>query len=170
MIAAALALGASYDNVLLKIHAKVFPKMIMTDTEIARKSFDGSIVIGIVYESGERSDAEHLKRLIGELYPRIGAYALRIELYGYRTFLGKPEVSASALFLLNGSSRNLQHAVSYAKEHSIVTYAYNPAYLKQGVLMSLYIDQKTRPYLNLSEAKSYNIRFSNILLKIAKLL
>ena len=60
--------------------------------------------------------------------------------------------------------------MEFAREHSIVTYAYNPSYLKEGVLMSLYIDQKTRPYLNLTEAKSYNIRFSNILLKIAKLL
>jgi hypothetical protein len=115
-------------------------------------------------------DAEHLQRLIEELYPRIGSYTLRVELLAYRTFQRKAEISASALFLLNGSSRNLHHAVGFAKEHSIVTYAYNPAYLKQGVLMSLYVGQKTRPYLNLSEAKSYNIRFSNILLKIAKLL
>lgn len=170
LIAAVLTLHAAYDTVLLKMHAKVFPKMIMTDTEIDRKAVDGAIVVGIVYDQGEVGDARRLQALIEELYPDIGAYRLEVRLLPYSRFDEPSPPSASALFLLDSSSKNVRKAVAYAQRHALVTYAYNPAYLKQGVLLSLYIDQKTRPYLNLSEAKSYNIRFSTILLKIAKLL
>lgn len=170
LIATALTLQAAYDTVLLKMHAKVFPKMIMTDTEIDRKVIGGAIVVAILYDRGEAGEAHRLQTLIEELYPSVGAYRLEVQIIPYSRFDEPSPLLASALFLLDSSSGNVRKAVVYAQEHALVTYAYNPAYLRQGVLLSLYIDQKTRPYLNLSEAKSYNIRFSTILLKIAKLL
>lgn len=77
--------------------------------------------------------------------------------------------SAQMLFLLNSSELNIEKAVKFSNEHTIITMSYDAKYLEKGVSLSLFLGRKVAPYINMGVFRKTGIELDNVLLRISKI-
>lgn len=161
------ALAEPYNNGMLNMHAKVFPKMLLSDTKIDDKLVNGSIKIIILYTEEDLIIANKLKTQIIHLYPLLKEYPLHVVLKEYQQF--DPAENATAYYELFGDKKSIQNINKWGQKNSRITFSYQSDYLDYGTLMSLYISDKVSPYINTEVLKQSNIILDNIIYKIAKI-
>lgn len=157
----------SYTNTMINIHAKVFPKILLSDTRIEEKLVDETIHIIILYSQEDYPIADRLRKQILNLYPRLKNYPLNITLKEYSSF--DPSESASAYYELLGDKKSILNVNKIAQKNSVITFSYSSDYLEYGTLMSLYIGNQVSPYINTETLKQSHIVLDTIIYKIAKL-
>ncbi|MDQ7067986.1 MAG: hypothetical protein Q9M40_08435 [Sulfurimonas sp.] len=156
-----------YNSDLLHIHATIFPKILLTDTQLQKKLVDGKIKIIILHSQQDQESAEKLKQEILSLYPTIDNTPLSISLQQYNNV--KDLEVATAYYELNGEINAIAHVNKIALKNRRITFSLNESYLSFGTLFSLHIGKKVSPVINISSLKRSKIILNNIIFTIVRI-
>lgn len=156
----------TYNEVLLKAQASIFPKIMLLDKKLPNKLIDGKIVYTIVYDKNDYQTALDIRKFIDENYDGyFDEYEYKINLVEFSDLSN--ETQASAIYVLN-TSININRVAKVAKEKGIVAFSYDLDNLKQGLLFSLLLEKSTVLYLNKENLDTQKIDFLDSLLQIVK--
>lgn len=159
-------LGASYDDDILEMYAKLTPRILLMST--LKKQPDKNVGICLLHE---KCDSK-ISLLLGEkmlTYNRKGSQDVRLNV---KSVHYKDLVLCSGsemLFLFATDEFNLKKAVAFANERRILSVAYDAKALERGADVSLFIGRKVVPYLNVSSINAKGIGFENILFRVSKI-
>ena len=157
-----------YDPLLLRAQASIFPKIVLLDKDISKKTTGDKVVFTIVYKEQDKKVAHQFKDLIKDKYrSSLGNKGMVINLTTFEDF--DYASNASAYILLQGPKDLFKKVVSHASINNRILFSYSYTDFKYDALISLYVKEKTYIYLNKSSVKLYDISFSPIFYKIAKI-
>lgn len=159
--------GYSYDDLLLKADAAIFPKIMLMDKKIKNKLIDNKIIYVIVYNKDDYEIALHEKEYIENSFKKhMGSYPYKIDLvtFSHLSFNTK----ASAFYVLKSSIDNIKKAANIARKKEIISFSYDVNNLKHGLLFSLVIENSTILYLNKEYLHTKKIDFVDYLLSMAR--
>ena len=163
--------AAVYDHDTLNIFAKITPRFIFLSS--VHKSIKKEIRICIFSDEMESKAVDSFTKNLHSQYPNgIKNYPLEVITLLYSDLDEKSIQKchdAQIMFLFNSSTKSIQKAVLYAKEHQILTISYDEKLLQNNVDISLFIGRKTVPYINLESIKNKGISLNNTLLRISKI-
>lgn len=156
--------GYTYNKLLLKAQASIFPKIIMLDKKVDRKLINGEIVYVIVYEKDDYYTALEIKEFIRSNYKdNMNRYSYRVDLVEHSEF--SDETQATAIYALN-SDKHIHKIAHSAIKKGIISFAYDINYLKYGILFSLMLEKSTVIYLNKEDIDTKRIDFVDSLYQI----
>jgi len=156
----------TYNEILLKAQASIFPKIVLLDKKLSKKLIDGKIVYTIVYDKNDYQIALDIEKFIDENYNGyFDEYEYKISLVEFSDLSN--ETQASAIYALN-TSVNIKKVAKIAKEKGIVAFAYDLENLKEGLLFSLLLEKSTILYLNKENLDTQKVDFLDSLLQIVK--
>ncbi len=163
-----LLFGYEYDELTLKAQATVFPKLLLLDQDVSKKLVDDQIQFSIVYQEGERREAQKVKAFIEKQFGKtLGAYKLNVIIESYEK-VQKGEKS-TAYYILNSRDDQMQKVAQIGMDHNLIVYTYDKQNFQNSILISLAIKDSTIIYLNKEMLKSYKINFVDALYQIVKL-
>jgi len=155
----------SYNDTIIKIEAKLFPKIALLEENI-QNSHSKFLSITIFTNEVDTLFAYNFKKAIELQYPKdFSSKKVRVDV---KQFSLKTAQKVDAIIILNHTSTKLKKITKWANKNAIVSFSYDPYYLKHGVLASIYIGKTTQPYLNSSIMKKYGFRFNAFLLQLCK--
>lgn len=158
--------GYSYNELLIKAQNAIFPKILLLDKNLDQKLVDGEISYTIVCETSDYHTALALKEQMDKRYrQRLGGYPFKVRVVRFEEFTAQNRTTA--LYVLN-SENDIDNVTRLARESGIITFAYDMAKLKEGVLLSLVVEKSTIIYLNKNSLPDYNIDFVDSLYQIVK--
>lgn len=135
------------------------------DYNFQKKSVNKTIAIVLLYERGEYKSAQFLKKQIIKKYANgIKSYKLHIKLVNYKKL---NSTHANIYYMFPSSKRNTLKAIKKANRENAITFAYTKEDLKYGIMISLEVDKKTKPLLNLEAIRENNISLRPILIDIS---
>lgn len=165
LILSSLLLARNYDQTIIDIESKLFPKMALLEKRV-EKSSSPYLNISIVANEMDFDVAQGFKTNIESSYPnamlnkKIITKVIRFEDLKTQT--------PDAIIVLHDSKETLRAIASWANERKIVSFAYDPSYLEDGFLASIYIEKSTKPYLNAQVIKKFGFIFNTYLLRLSK--
>lgn len=159
----------TYDPLLLRAQASIFPKIILLDQDLNKKSPNEEIVISIVSTSLDLRAAQQLQKLIKDKYGNsLGDKRLAVDVTTFEHF---NQISlATAYIILQGSEPLIEKIVSHASSHERIVFSYSYSDFVYKSLISLHVKEKTYVYLNKSAIKLYGIKFLPVFYKITKII
>ena len=159
----------TYDPLLLRAQASIFPKIILLDQDLSRKSPDDEIVITIVSTSRDPHIAEQLQKIIEDKYDgSLGNKILTVNVTTFDEF--DSNALATAYIVLYGSESLIEKVVSHASSHERIVFSYSYSDFVYDTLISLHVKEKTYVYLNKSAIQSYGIRFLPVFYTLTKII
>jgi len=157
----------SINDSLLKIHAVLLPKIYLMDYNFKNKIKDNTITIAILYDANSYRNAVSLDEKIKDRYKnKIQDYNVKTVLLPYNKV---STFNANLYYLFPSNIKNIKRTVKKAKEVKALTFSYLNNDLKDGIVLSLEIGKKVKPIINLNAAKSADITFRPVLLKISNI-
>jgi len=167
LLAVVFLYADKYNDTLLSIQAKVFPGILMMDTDLEQKLSNGAVSILLLHAPSDEFSAKQFRHAILNHYPDgIGTYPLIVQT-GSEIPVGTPP---TALIVMQLEPALLEEAIRYAIEQRRLLFAYDNSDLSKGAMVSLYLGKRTAPYLNPQTIKEANIVFKPVLLSISRLL
>lgn len=164
----AMLFGYEYDELTLKAQATVFPKLLLLDQDVSKKLVDNHILFSIVYQEGERREAQKVKGFIEQQFHNtLGSYKFKVIVESYEDI--QEDIQATAYFILNSVDSQMQKVAQIGIDHHLIVYTYDKNNFQNSVLISLAIKDSTIIYLNKKMLKSYKINFVDALYQIVKL-
>ena len=161
--------GGSYDPLLLRAQASIYPKIILLDQELAAKTTNNKVLISIVTTERSNRIAEHLKNSINRKYKNtLGNNKLTINIITFEEIKKAPV--ATAYIAMEAMETPFKKLVSHASDHSRIVFSYNYTDFKYNALISLHVKEKTYIYFNKPAVQLYNIKFMPIFYKIIKVM
>jgi len=161
------AFAMPINDSLLKIHAVLMPKIYLMDSNFKEKLQNNSIEIAILYEPKNYKDALSLKEKIDARYQhKIQSYNITTTLVSYADI---NSINANIYYLFPTDKSAIKSVIEKAKEVKAITFSYAKKDLKEGVMLSLEVDTKVKPIINLGAAKISDITFRPVLLKISRI-
>ncbi len=162
-------MAISIDPLLLKAQASIFPKIMLLDTGISNKTNEKKLIFSIVYADKERSSAKRLKKMIESEYKdKLGELGLEVRLDEIKKFTSKND--AAAYYIFDASSPEVNKVVSHAQKRNRICFGYNYKDFGKDVLISLFVKERTYIYLNKSVLSEYQVKFTPIFYRIAKVI
>jgi hypothetical protein len=150
---------------LLNMHATLLPKIYLMDYNFQKKSLNKTIAITILYERSEYKGAQFLKKQILKKYANgIKSYKLNVQLVNYNKL---NNTHANMYYMFPSNKKHTLKAVEKANKENAITFAYDKEDLKYGIMISLEVDKKTKPLLNLEAIRENNISLRPILIDIS---
>ncbi|WP_200763664.1 hypothetical protein [Nitrosophilus alvini] len=157
-----------YNDTVVEIEAKVYPKIIFFDKDYEKKLVNKTVILAILYEKKDLYIARKMKKFIEKNYgKRILEYPLKVKMYEYRIFT--VDIPATAVIFLSGPKKELIRAAKIAKLKKILSFVYDPLYLKYGAMISLNIGRDIKPLLNACAVKEAGIRLKADFVSICKI-
>lgn len=156
----------SYHETILDVFARVLPKIILSNqpSELPLEQ----IRICILHETGDGLSAEYLSHRIETLYAK-GIRGVEVTSFRQRY----EEISlcrdATALMLMQTDEARLAEAAKFARSHHLFSAAYRPSALSHGIIFSLDIGSRVRPYINVAAAKESRVPIGSALLQISRI-
>ncbi|MDD2789883.1 MAG: hypothetical protein PHU40_04370 [Sulfurimonas sp.] len=165
LILSALLHAKEYDETVMDIEAKLFPKIAILEEKIAQNP-SPYLSITILYKEADYAVAERFKQKIESTYPKkIRDKNVRVNLAQF----GLSHITdTDALLVLAHEAEELETIALWANKNKILTFAYEPASLEYGLVSSIYIGRTTKPYLNAKAIKKYDFVFDSYLLQLSK--
>ena len=159
----------TYDPLLLRAQASIFPKIILLDKDLAKKTLDNKVVITIVSTEQDQHVAQEVKNSIEAKYGgHLGNKNLDINVITFENF--NQESLSTAYIILQGTESSFDNVVSYASSHSRIVFSYSYTDFRHKSLISLYVKEKTYIYVNKATVQLYGINFLPIFYKIIKII
>ena len=160
------AFGYSYDDLVLKAQASIFPKIILLDKKIENKLIDDKLVYTIVYDKDDYHTALSIKDFINKNFQgRLDKYNYKIDLVDFENFSLKTE--ASAIYVLN-IKEPIEKIANIARAKGIISFSYDINNLKKGLMFSLVIEKSTVLYLEKENLYTKKIDFVEALLQMVR--
>jgi len=157
------------NNSLLKVHATLFPKMILMDYNFEKKLCDETIVLALIYDQQDQKSAQLLKDEIEAKYHnRIYNHPLKIVLSSYKDALSK-QLHATSYYLFPSYKKSIKALITLAAQEHSLTFTYRNTDLKLGAIISTEIAKRVKPIINIDALKREEISLRPILLKISKI-
>lgn len=161
--------AGTYDPLLLRAQASIFPKIVLLDQDLDKKTPGDEVVITIVSTALDPHIAQQLRKSIEDKYRgRLGSKSLTVNVTTFEEF--SPNTLATAYIVLHGSESLIEKVVSYASSHERIVFSYSYSSFIYKALVSLNVKEKTYVYLNKSAIQLYNIRFFPVFYNIAKII
>lgn len=158
--------GYSYDDLLVKAQTTLFPKIMLLDRKLDEKLVDGKILYLIAYEENDAVAAAEIRNLLESTYPgTLEGWHVEFRTVPFEAINGQTE--ATAIYALH-SQGNIGRVAELARKKGILTFGYEIAYLKQGLLLSLMVEKSTVLYLSSNSLLEYDVDFVDVLYQIAK--
>lgn len=155
-----------YDNNIMTIEAKLFPKILVLEESIKENS-SGKLIIAIVANKENLYAAMIFKNKILSNYPNtIDGKKVTVYVSNFKN-LNKEHIDG--IIVLGHASEELKEIALWANQNKIVSFVYDYSNLKYGFLASIYIGKTTKPYLNKSTILKYNFTFDAYLLQLSKI-
>ncbi|MDD2790422.1 MAG: hypothetical protein PHU40_07130 [Sulfurimonas sp.] len=161
---ATLFASGVYNQNILNIQAKVFPKIILSDNHLEDKLQDNSVVLTILYEEIDANAAQILKKSIEKNYPSLKNYKLEVILTKYNDF--KSDRLSSSYFFLLGDTKQITQISNVLTTKSRLSFAYDDRYLDFGVIFGLKMSSKIDILLNLKKLKESKIELQNSIFNV----
>lgn len=166
LIFASTVYGYTYKDVLIKAQVAVFPKILLLDKKLNEKLVDNKIVLIIAHEERDRKTAIAVKNLLSEHYKGfLSSYGFEIEIMEFSRITEDTDVTA--IFALN-SATYMCDLSKIAVAKGIVTFVYNIAHLKDGLMFSLVLEKNTVLYLNKKNLRKDTTDFIDALYELVK--
>ncbi|MDO9265547.1 MAG: hypothetical protein Q7U00_00535 [Sulfurimonas sp.] len=166
LIFANFAYGYSYDDLLLKAQASIFPKILLLDKKIGDKLIEGRVIYTIVYEKNDYNTALEINKFIDANYNgHFNGYAYKINLVEFSNLSSSTQ--ASVIYALN-SDKDMKKVADFAREKGIIAFSYDVKNLKTGLLFSLVLEKSTVLYMNKENLYIQKINFVDSLLQMVK--
>lgn len=161
-----MAYGYSYNHILLKAQASIFPKILLLDKKLGEKLIDKKIIYTVAYEKDDYHTALEVAKLIKENYnERFDTYSYKINLVEFSDL--SYDTKATVIYALN-SDTYIQEVAKIAKQNGIITFAYDINNLKNGLLFSLMLEKSTVLYLNKDNLYVNKVEFVDSLLQMVR--
>ena len=169
MMFACCSWANTYDPLLLRAQASLFPKIVLLDRHLDQKAPDGEVMLTIVSTGADRHVAQQLQKIIeGKYGNSLGNNNMTVTVTTFEDF--DPKYLATAYILLQGSEPLFKKVVSHASSNKRIVFSYSYADFKYDSLISLYMKEKTYIYINKSTVKLYGVSFLPVFYKITKIL
>lgn len=155
-----------YDSDIIDIEAKLFVKIALLEVTV-QQSKEPFLNISIIAKKIDINAAKKFQTAIQRYYPTAllnKKVAVKIVQFT-KDMQDKPD----AIIVLQHTPKELQSIAKWANTNKIVSCAYDPAYLKYGLLVSLYFGKTTKPYLNKKILQEYGFVFDPYLMQLSKL-
>ena len=163
-----LLFGYSYDELLLKAQASIFPKIMLLDKKIEKKLIKNKLVYTIVCDESDYETALHVKQYIDNKFKgHFDRYPYEVQIVDF-SHLGM-QTPASAFYVLNSSKENIAKVAKIARKKGVITFSYDLENLKEGLLLSLLIEKSTMIYLNKENLRD-DVDFVSFLYQMVKFL
>lgn len=163
------ALAETYDPLLLRAQASIFPKIVLLDQDLENKIYDDAVVISIVSTQDDISAANDLRGNILDKYKeQLGDKKLIVNVVSFFDF--NNESPATAYILLQADNTLFGKVVDHATSNKRIVFGYSYADLENGALISLHVKEKTYIYVNKSMVKEYGVNFLPVFYNIIKVL
>lgn len=160
--------GGNYDTSLLQIGAKLFPKIILIEKGMQER-IQTSIHLVIVASPAYQDNARNFAKMLQHQYPDgINNYTLRTTLVTPKEALQMKSIHAFIL-MMSPEEPQIHPLVLHSNENKILTFCFDPALLKNGVLLSLHIEKSVKPYLNITALKQGGYTFEYSFIKLSTL-
>ncbi|NOR58165.1 MAG: hypothetical protein GQ474_06555 [Sulfurimonas sp.] len=161
-----LAYGYSYNDILLKAQASIFPKIMLLDKNLENKLVDGKIVYTIAYDESDLHTAQEISEFIDKNFEGyFDKYIYTINLVEFSDL--SIDTKASAIYTLN-SEEHIYKVAIFAKEKGIIAFSYDIQNLKKGLIFSLMLEKSTVLYLNKEDLNKTKIDFVDSLLQMVR--
>lgn len=156
--------NSAYNSSLLDFQTKVFPKIVISDSNIEKKLINDNIVFTILYEEIDLNTAQIIKEKIENNYTNLKEYNVEVKLQKYDTFM-ENNLSSAYYFLL-GKREKISQISQILTQNSRLSFAYDDRYLDLGVIFSLKIGQKVDIILKLEALKKSKIELQNSIFNV----
>ncbi|EHP31292.1 hypothetical protein SMGD1_2770 [Sulfurimonas gotlandica GD1] len=158
--------GYSYNDILLKAQASIFPKIMLLDKNIENKLVDGKIVYTIAYDKSDISIAQEISKFINKNFDGyFDKYLYQINLVEFSDL--SSDTKASAIYTLN-SDEHIDKVANIAREKGVIAFSYDIENLKKGLLFSMMLEKSTVLYLNKEDLNKTKIDFVDSLLQMVR--
>lgn len=156
----------SYDGERLKLFSKIIPRFVLLNHSKATKA--EKIDICILYNGVDEASANAFADKIRSDYPN-GLKNIRINVSAQNYSKMEGCSWADLIFLFDSDVQTVEKTVSFAKSKRIFTMSYDPVYLRQYVMSSLFLGRKVVPYLNVEAVRRGGLELDSTLVQISKL-
>ena len=158
--------GYNYDELLIRAQTALFPKIMLLDRKLDRKLVDGTILYLIAYEENDSVAALRIRDLLKATYTEtIEGHPVEFRTIPFSSI--GDDTRATAIYALH-SQGHIGKLADVAQAKGIITFAYEIAYLKQGLLFSLMVEKSTVLYLSRSNVQKYDVDFVDVLYQIVR--
>lgn len=155
-----------YNENILNIQAKVFPKIILSDNQLGDKLQENKIVLTILYEDIDLNTAQILKEKIEKNYPLLKNNRLEVRLTKYSDF--QSHKLTTAYYFLLGEKQTVVQIANILSQNSRLSFAYDDRYLDFGVIFGLKMSSQIDIFLNLQILKDSKIELQNSIFNVVK--
>lgn len=157
----------TFDTLLLRAEATVFPKVVLLSRSYERTLVDQAVLFCIVYDEDDESYALALKSMIEEKYPNgIGYKKIQAKILPYGRLT--PDIQATAFFAMPAKEESMQMLAAIARSKKIISFVYDKSHLRYGFLVSLAIERAGVLYFNRSVLKEGGFDFENSIFAISR--
>ena len=165
LLLSTLLFAKQYDSRVITIEAKLFPKIALLEQHI-KQNPSALLSITILAKEIDFDVAEDFKTKIKASYPEmIGGKKVVVNISRFKPLTKEHQ---DAVIVLSHEPKELEEIVLWANKNKILSFAYDPYYLKYGIVSSIYIGKSTKPYLNRKTIQEYSFTFDPYLLQVSK--
>jgi len=153
----------------LTISASIFPKIIALDQQLTIKTApDGNIYLGVVYiedEENARNTALNIRNKVNKL----AGIDVQIEHTTLLNILKAPDRRYAGLLISEKLfDKDLIDIITFSSEQNILLFSPFDGDIERGVISSIFVGAKIRPYFNLFALKKAGIELRPSILKVSK--
>jgi len=159
-------LSYNYDKLLLKAQTSIFPRLILLDHDISKKTYNNTIILTLVYHPSDIQKVKDIQKCIEKKYKKLDRYKLKVQIKEFKDL--DESIKTSALFILKSVDEDIKKSVEIAQKKHIILFSYELDYLKKGALISLYIEDESNIYFNNKANDIYKIEFLDIFYQIVR--
>jgi hypothetical protein len=159
---------AAEQDALLKIHATLLPKTVLMDYQFEQKLVNNAIVVGILCEKRGRFSAERLAKYILVKYKNgIKDYPVKVKIFYYDNLSG-PAMAATIYYFMPAPANCISTALELLQDERLI-FSSDPADLRLGTVISIMVQQRVKPVINIDALRKRNISLRPVIMKISKM-
>jgi hypothetical protein len=164
-----LPLYAQYDNAILKVQATILPKIVFMDYGFKEKIYDNKILIEIICDINNNSDAVKFKQMILDKY-KDGINGYKIEINIVNSVDINKKLNKKTIYYLFPTTKNkIKQIINSLQYSNAIIFSFDKEDLSYGSNISINIGKKIKPILNMSALKKKNISLKEALINISEI-
>lgn len=157
--------GFSYDTPLLQISAKLFPKVILMEKS-SKERMGNEINLLIVATEQNNETAKRFSDMVQVQYPDgINNRPIKCAIVSPKEFT-LPKNTDAVILMLSTDDARISPILRSTYENKILSFSMDPALLRNGTAVSLYIGKSVKPYINVATLKTVPFNFEYGFLKL----